>query len=143
MEITLEHIVKMCITSYEHLSNKEIKDLIVKSSYIKLRRRGVSIRLYNTQEENASVPALFPTLRVRGTLRILLDMPALQFGPIDDTNHRPYIQTQAGLKEPVYVNNIVYNTLDYALGTSTRLQNRRTEILIPNLDTIDNILAEY
>ena len=143
MEITLEQVVKVCILSYDHLSNEEIKALIAKSSYIKLRRRGISIRLYNTNEENASVPALFPALRVRGTLRVLLDMPTLQFGPIDDTNHRPYIQTTAGLKEPVYIANIVYNTLDYALGTSTRLQNRRTELLIPTLDTIDNILAEY
>ena len=143
MEVALEQIVKMCINSYEHLSNEEVKALIAKSSYIKPRRSGVSIRLYNTNEENASVPALFPALRVRGTLRVLLDMPTLQFGPIDDTNHRPYVQTPAGLKEPIYIDNIVYNTLDYALGTSTRLQNRRTEILIPTLDTIDNILAEY
>lgn len=143
MEITLERLVKVCINSYEHLSNEEIKDLIVKSSYTKLRRHGVSIRLYNTNEENASVPALFPALKVRGALRLLLDMPTLQFGPIDDTNHRPYLLTPAGLKEPVYITNIVYNTLDYALGTSTRLQNRRTEILIPTLDTLDNILAEY
>lgn len=96
MEITLKQVVKVCINSYEHLSNEEIKALITKSSYIKLRRRGVSIRLYNTNEENASVPALFPTLRVRGTLRALLDMPTLQFGPIDDTNLRPYLQTPAG-----------------------------------------------
>ena len=131
MHITLSQVLIAYETELKNLSNDELIAKILNSCYSPGRSPYIRLRLLNSNEHLATVPAFLGTLPVRQMLRAILKDNSIKYGPLHTTTHRPYKLLEGDKKLPIAIRNLTYETTDYIIGTSTYTGNRRTDLILP------------
>ena len=134
MYITLPQVLQGYKDSLEHLSNDELIAKILNSCYSPDRGPEIRLRLLNSNEQTATIPAFIdkPTYNhsFKKLLRNILANEQIQYGPLHTTTPRPHI-LEGNKKIPIVISNLTCETADYIIGTSNYTSNRRTDLVLP------------
>ena len=130
MYITLPQVLQAYKDSLEHLSNNELIAKILNSCYSLDRGPEIRLRLLNSNEQTATIPAFIDNHSFKKLIRNILANDQIQYGPLYTSTPRPYL-LEDNKKIPIVLSNLTCETSDYIIGTSTYTGNRRTDLILP------------
>ena len=134
MYITLSQVLQAYKGSLEHLSNDELIAKILNSCYSPDRGPEIRLRLLNSNEQTATIPAFIDKATYNHSfkklIRNILANDQIQYGPLHTSTPRPYL-LEDNKKMPIVLSNLTCETSDYIIGTSTYTGNRRTDLILP------------